>query len=505
MKNKLIFWVIPPLLLWLGIYGIVAEKFPWNSDFMAIVFIVKELFKGKIYLSPDTFLIKYPIIALLSNFLEFGRKYMWLLQMTNGVVMAIGYTWYFADYAKRFISKKIPGIIVMASLFYIATMSYMFYGFTVHPFLRNSEMALMLLFLVIFRKSKIGGFLTIILMHLNDAYFTFVFIVPLLVAEIISASVAKKDLNINKRFIWIAAAVILAYLLRGKVINRSNYFVIYEEQPVFQEWKGIQSSLPIIQESLIGLVGGDIFNLRFFGIQAWAAIGALGLVLLATAGLIKLFADGIKKGEPEMILPLTSTVITTVITLLSTKFEGLNSGRYFIIVCFWLPLGLMYYLWQIRQIKRLFWITILGVIVISGLKTRVIINKNKQNDFWRDNFYHLELVNFLKKNNLKYGYSGFWSAGITTFLSKEEIRVRQIGCGDGVAMPQNWVILDKWYKPEYYSGPSFIFLDTFREDKDSLRSCNEKDMVERFGKPQKVLEFEKDKIYVFDYNVAERF
>jgi len=109
VKNKLIFWIIPPIVVWLMIYAITALSFPWNADFVSIILAVKEIFRDKIYLSPDTFLIKYPIILILNNFVEYGRKYMWIFQMTNGVIMAAGYVWYFTDFAKDFSAKKYQG------------------------------------------------------------------------------------------------------------------------------------------------------------------------------------------------------------------------------------------------------------------------------------------------------------------------------------------------------------------------------------------------------------
>ena len=505
VKNSLFFWIIPPVVAWLVIYGIVAQSFPWNSDYTSIILVVSELFKGKIHMSPDTFLIKYPIILLLNNLVEYGRKYMWFLQMANGAVMVAGFGWYFADFAKRFVDKKISGWIVMVGLFYMATMSFTFYGFTVHPFLRNAEMALMFLFLMVFRKSRGWSMPLLIIMLINDAYFTFVFVIPLLICEIIVDSVKKKDLSINKRFWWLLAGTMFAYILRDRIINKTPYFMIQEELAEFQGWEGIQTSSSLIQQSLINLVGGDFFNLRFYSLRAWTALFAGGLALLAIAGIIKLFVDGIKKQETEMIMPLVSTVITLIISLVSTKIQGLDSGRFLIIICFWLPFGILYFLWEIREFKRLFWVAILGIGMVSVMKAGVIVKKNQENDFWRDNFYHLELTNFLKKNDLEYGYAGFWSSGITTFLAKEEIKIRQVSCNEENIRPQTWVMSDRWYKGENYRGKSFILLDSFRDDEGYLRGCNEKTLLAQFGKPEKVLEFEGDMIFVYENNVAERF
>jgi hypothetical protein len=489
----------------MAIYGMVAIRSPWNSDFMSMILVVKELFRSKVYLSPDTFLIKYPIVWLVSAFVEYGRKYMWLLQMANGAVMIAGFGWYFADYAGRFVSKKMTGAAVAAGLFYMATMSAAFFGFTVHPFLRNAEIALMLLFLMVFRKSKLWSLPILIIMLLNDAYFTFVFVIPLAVCEIIGASIKKKDLSVSRGFGLLAAGTVLTYFLRDRIINRTPYFLIYEEIAAFRDWNSVGTTISLMLQGLIDLTGANFFEQKFYTSMALTAVMGGGLAILAVVGLVKLFVDGTKKSQVEMMLPLTSSLITIAVSLLSTRYGSREAGRYLVIICFWLPFGLLYWLQSIRNFKRLFWVLVLGIFLICAFKARTILIENRRNDFWRDNFYNLELVSFLKKNDLKYGYAGFWSSGISTFLAKEEVRVRQVGCEASRIGAQTWVVSDSWYKTDYYFGPSFILIGSYGNDRDTFIECDEKAVLKQFGEPQKVLEYEKDKIYVYDYNVAERF
>nr|BCN22268.1 hypothetical protein [Vibrio mimicus] len=73
----------------------------------------------------------------------------------------------------------------------------------------------------------------------------------------------------------------------------------------------------------------------------------------------------------------------------------------------------------------------------------------------------LELINFLDKNGLKYGFSDYWTAGKITVLSDFSAVVRQIHIVNGEPIPMRWLSSSDWYiwRKENAINKSFILFE----------------------------------------------
>src|SRR5271157_68259 len=67
------------------------------------------------------------------------------------------------------------------------------------------------------------------------------------------------------------------------------------------------------------------------------------------------------------------------------------------------------------------------------------------------------LISFLKENNLTFGYSGYWTSNIITYLSGEDVTVRKVVFYRDDMQPWMWHSCERWYQ----STPdrSFILID----------------------------------------------
>lgn len=110
---------------------------------------------------------------------------------------------------------------------------------------------------------------------------------------------------------------------------------------------------------------------------------------------------------------------------------------------------------------------------------------------------HVRLGYFLEQNGLHYGYSPFWSAGKMTVLTQGRVKVRQIIFADGLPMPMRSLSSNRWYRPEAWTGETFLALQ-------DTKDLNLPLLFSQVGQPVRTLRFEKSWIiFVFKGNLAQ--
>lgn len=112
----------------------------------------------------------------------------------------------------------------------------------------------------------------------------------------------------------------------------------------------------------------------------------------------------------------------------------------------------------------------------------------------------MRLAQFLKSQNLQYGYANFWNAGQVTVLSGQATKIRPVLYPDGLPSPMRHLSSDRWYETSAWQGPSFLLLNA-EEDK----QVNWPELARRTGQEPRILAFESWKIAVFDHNIARDF
>lgn len=111
----------------------------------------------------------------------------------------------------------------------------------------------------------------------------------------------------------------------------------------------------------------------------------------------------------------------------------------------------------------------------------------------------LEMVDFLKKNNLEYGYASYWNAGSLTVLSDGKIKIRQIVLNNGMPTPMRHLSSNRWYRQSAWQGKSFLMVNQ------SEITHLDVSKLERLGlKPIEKLNYKNFSIYVFAENIATK-
>lgn len=110
-----------------------------------------------------------------------------------------------------------------------------------------------------------------------------------------------------------------------------------------------------------------------------------------------------------------------------------------------------------------------------------------------------EIIDFLRKNNLEYGYASYWNAGSLTVLSDGEVKVRQIVLDRGLPSPMRHHSSNRWYRQSIWQGKSFLLL---HQSEIPHLDFNK---LERLGlKPIEKLQRGNFVVYVFSQNIAAK-
>jgi len=109
----------------------------------------------------------------------------------------------------------------------------------------------------------------------------------------------------------------------------------------------------------------------------------------------------------------------------------------------------------------------------------------------------VQMMKFLESQGLEYGYATYWNAGANTVLSQGDVKIRQIIQKDGLVVPYRHLSSNRWYRPDAWSGETFLMLTD--EERKSLDWAK---VTEYTGLPQRELTYGQFRIYVFSQNIA---
>ena len=104
------------------------------------------------------------------------------------------------------------------------------------------------------------------------------------------------------------------------------------------------------------------------------------------------------------------------------------------------------------------------------------------------------LSNFLESNDLTYGYATFWNANNNTFLSNGKVKINGVNVGEGTVTPFLWLSSEDWYRPDFYSGKTFLMLT---EDELNVYTKGS------FPVPQDTLSYAQFTILVYEDNLMK--
>lgn len=111
----------------------------------------------------------------------------------------------------------------------------------------------------------------------------------------------------------------------------------------------------------------------------------------------------------------------------------------------------------------------------------------------------LDLVAFLKKQGLRYGYATYWNAGAFSVLSDGDVKVRQIEIAGDLPVPMHHHASNRWFRPGEWSGESFLLLHQYE-----LRKINRPLLDAQLGAPTRSVTFGDFTVLVYPQNPSNQ-
>ena len=205
-----------------------------------------------------------------------------------------------------------------------------------------------------------------------------------------------------------------------------------------------------------------------------------------------------KKERIVLLFAITNFVITSAL-LIMIDDSAINPdayGRYLLNAIIFLEIcGIQYFVYHIHTLSNVYkkvYTVLFMFIFISNSILSINVGSYK---------FESDIANYLSENNLKYGYANFWNAGINTYATNDNVKVRQISISNGSISPRLWLCDDSWYGVEAHEGQSFLLLTS-----EQLESFCQGDFSSTiFGEPEQILNYEDYTIAIFDYNISKYF
>ncbi|MDE6594287.1 MAG: hypothetical protein K2K57_14640 [Oscillospiraceae bacterium] len=107
-----------------------------------------------------------------------------------------------------------------------------------------------------------------------------------------------------------------------------------------------------------------------------------------------------------------------------------------------------------------------------------------------------DLTNYLKSEELTWGYASYWNAGSNSLLSNREVNIEAVIIWDNLTA-SHWLNSKYNYTPEAYQGPSFLMIDDAENEIFTTGNA-----YAALGEPYRILNYGGFWIYVYDYNIS---
>lgn len=497
-----------------------ASLEPFNSDTYAnILALLNIRADGALFMPVHTNLAKFPLYGLAFSLFGYSPATIVFID----AISAIGFMLLMSGCVYAFLKNKIDALDALAPFVYLAWLSPLFIYLTVNPGLRNLDVGLSFVWLLLVlqerldRRAQILAILLGAVLVVNDPWFITSFILPaavclwlgqLFAAPLFPLRAKIKSVLPDQRAIQ-AASIALAALISGYVLRAiigSSGFV---------HFVGVESQYEFVLRKywFANVMSGLAHILKFFNADPAYPIppeqaGNVVIVVLGVLGLVfGAFGKDRQMRALSLFALLASAIGVGVFALTNVSATTL-SERYLLMVVISLIIGVAVLLGWLGRRAPFLRLAVVGVLLFSML----VNMRSIQN--WLPHIRNPERVALqqnilagLQKLGLRYGYGAYFDSLNTSFISGGDVLVRQLDCKNGRLAIKEWWSQSYWYEPAAYTGPTFV-LHSISPGQDLAPQCSEAKLAAQFGAPRAYPITHEGKTlataYVWDYNIASK-
>lgn len=477
------------LLIWFLFEG---YKALFHSDSAAKVLLAQEIFKSESLFPPNWNFVNGDLFVLFGHILIvpllFVMKPGFAVHAISGLLMSVIMLTGIYLLLGYFKVKGIHRLLILSALCagfsgFLAENLYgqVSYGVTIsiNAFLTLLEIKLL------FDKSERSKFF-----KLSIAYFVLAFLIvvsnpiragvtyfaPLfLTLTIYGFVISKRQWHSEKiyRIFFLAlfsvAAILFGFVTHYYILDHVNnvrgagtaFWLTYEQS---------MSNLLLVGKGLLAILGSapaaggklTSFIGLFEAVRLLLAIVTLVLIPYSVIYFLKNGTDTVRFFTIYVLISFAIVMFVQVFTTVPVMSDPIISSRYLVpSVVYLVIIAFMRPKFDFEN-RTLTIFTCLLIFFYSLMAYPVFaasyINSTIYLDGANERARRADMVEFLKENNLSYGYASYWNAGIYTVLSDGNVAIRQILIDRGIPMPMRHLSSDTWYMASQWSGRTFLML-----------------------------------------------
>ena len=478
----------------LTVYGLITKfifsiNFPLHSDSVETGIVSMEIWRHHNFLLNQFYLpsadplyfsetITFQLIPqILSNFSPF------VLKIVSFVIFILALAVF--GYITYFISKRIICVLVFFALMLNLTPnSYIFFTGPTNHIATIFFIGLFIVFILYNVHNKlINSIVFIILLNLivySDSLIILWFIIPWVLYNMCF----YEQLNRQNILLLVSAVVTSSLTFFYKSYFSSNLFNGYTQLNFVTSFEQFFAHFTLYFKGLLLLFNGNLYNI-IVDIQK---VTILDYSLIVISGIILICFSYYWRREGltffHFFAFFSGLVTSCTYIFITTISINIDTTRYLTFLCILIFVVLSIACKNNHIISAL----LIMVIIINATASFSVISTTQN-----PNKEQLEMIDFLKSNQLYSGYGDYWDSNLITYLSNEQVIIRPVLINNDQITPFYWVSSKEWYNVSSEKG-YFILV------KSDGVFLNTNSMIHYLSAhtPNKIIHYNNYDIYVFN-------
>ena len=344
----------------------------------------------------------------------------------------------------------------------------------------------------------------------SDPYYVFFTVGPLLLF-VIGLYLLKK-IKRSHLFMIIGGTVLSMFFakLLAAVATKAGIVLVADTPSVFVSFDNIITNIVSSFHGLLIVFNADFFGRPALGLSTLGAMINAAILAVILYGVFNLRKVLLKSKISGLTLPrlwsiffgLMVAFVFVIYTL--TTLVTVNNYRFFIVLiyCAITFLVLILSASKSKGLRLILGALLIGATVYNTALTLFTHNVKQQTDVVGNvgNSANYAIIHAVQSEGLTKGYASYWQANINTYLSGGKQTFLPSLCGDkGKTVKFKWLIDGAQFNKS--ASRSFYLIDPGFP---APGICSQKQLVDQFGKPQKIIKVLDKSILVYDYDISSK-
>lgn len=312
------------------------------------------------------------------------------------------------------------------------------------------------------KHNYIYSFILLYISIVGDPYAVFIGTVPIICFSLVmlfrdKRNNNKKNMIFTSPYIRIITSSIAATVLAKTtvyIIGMAGGYHVVKNQMRFITMDKLSHNIYLFFQSILVVMQSDFFGRDILSYQTivdliHAALLSITFIFMA----IYLTKTKWRHYDKTIIanLSIFSILITSFSFVFSTEPINIETSRYLLDIPVFIAILFGYLLTSMKSRNTYIFSSLAVIAIFVNFLETSAGNPPASNE------NYIQVIKFLKNNNLDYGLAGYWNAAPFTLLSDGNIKVRQVLVNaSGDIAPFAWLSNRDWYKEVKH--PQFVII-----------------------------------------------